>query len=542
MEMFSGLALVVGLAAGLGVVARMLRQPPLLGYVAAGVVMAVGGKWVNLQTGEMLDLMGRLGVTLLLFLVGLELPVSELKKMGRVALATGIGQIVFTTAVGYGLIRILGFESTAAWFLAIALAFSSTIIVVKLLSEKKDLQSLYGRIAVGFLLVQDFVAVGLLMILAGWAGGVGGWGQVGSAMARGAVLVAFTMWLAAKVTPSIAGKLAKTPELLFVGSVAWCLGVAAAVASPVVGFGVEIGGFLAGLALSGAAEHMQVAARVRPLRDFFLMMFFVWLGSGMGAGSWAGIWWPALILSAFVLIGNPVIVMIILGVMGYKKRTSFLAGLTVAQISEFSLVLVALAVKEGIAEQAILGLTTVVGVLTMTISTYMIVHGNWLYNKLKNVLGIFEFGRGRGKDVRGNEEWKDHVILFGHSRTGSVLRPVMDKSGKKVVVVDFDPVVVGALKMAGVEAVYGDLADVEMYDGLGLKNARLIVSTVPDVADNLLLLEAVRKRKKGQIVVATATDKIDEKQLYEAGADYVLVPHNVGGEYLAHILETRFGI
>lgn len=535
------LAVVVGAAAGLGIVARILGQPALLGYVAAGTILAGIGRW-GVEMGGTIEQLGKLGVTLLLFLVGLELPVDELKKMGKVALVSGIGQIVFTTAVGYGLARWLGLAKMESWFLAVALAFSSTIVIVKLLTEKKDLQSLYGRIAVGFLLVQDFVAVGLLMVLTGWMRGGSGWEQAGWAVAKGVVLVAATLWLAMKVMPGAVERLAKTGETLFVGAMAWCLLAAAVVASPVVGFGVEIGGFLAGLALSGAREHLQVAARVRPLRDFFLMLFFVWLGSQMGAGDLRSMWWPAAVLSVFVLVGNPLIVMAILGAMGYKKRTGFLAGLTVAQISEFSLVLMALAVAEGVASRTTLGITTVVGAVTMTVSTYMVMHGEWLYRRLAGLLGVFEFGQGREKTMERERTWKDHIVLFGHGRTGSGVRPELEKSRMALVVVDFDPEVIDELKADGVEAVYGDMGDMEIFEQLELKRARLVVSTVPDVQDNLLLLEYLKRRSNRTKVVVAAADEIDARRLNRAGADYVLQAQKIGGDFLAHLLVEKFGL
>ena len=534
MEVFGELAKVVGVAAGLGIVARIVGQPAILGYVAAGAILG--------EMGGTMELLGRLGVTLLLFLVGLELPVGELKKMGRTALVSGIGQIVFTAVVGYGLARWLGLANMESWFLAVALAFSSTIVIVKLLSEKKDLQSLYGRIAVGFLLVQDFVAVGLLMVLSGWVRGGSGWEQAGWAVVKGVVLVAVTLWLAVKVMPGVVDRLAKTGETLFAGAVAWCLVVAAAAASPVVGFGAEIGGFLAGLALSGAGEHLQVAARVKPLRDFFLMLFFVWLGSQMGVGDWRAMWWPAAVFSLFVLVGNPVIVFLILGAMGYKKRTAFLAGLTVAQISEFSLVLMALAVANGAASRTTLGITTIVGAVTMTVSTYMVMHGEWLYRRLAGVLGMFKFGKGAEKTIEERRTWEGHIVLFGHGRTGSGVRPTLAKSGKAVVVVDFDPRVVDKLKAGGIESVYGDMGDVELLEELELKKAKLIVSTVPDVQDNLLLLEYLKQRSKGVQVVVAAADETDARRLDQAGANYVLQAQKVGGEYLAHVLSEEFGL
>jgi len=531
MELFGSLAVVLGTAAVFGVVARMLRQPVLLGYIAAGVALAALGWGKAEESKKILELMGQLGVTLLLFLVGLELPLAELKKMGRVALATGLGQIIFTSVIGYVIIRALGFGNVPALYLAIALTFSSTIVIVKLLSEKKDLQSLYGKIAVGFLLVQDFVAIGILVVMSGLASGGTGWGNLAGVMVKGIILVAAAVWLAGRVMPKLLDWLGRSTELLFVGTIAWCLAVAAVVASPWVGFSIEIGGFLAGLALAATAEHWQILARTRPLRDFFLTLFFVVLGASVTVGQVRPILWPAAALSAFVLVGNLLIVMAIMGVMGYKKRTSFMAGITVAQISEFSLILVALAVKTRAVGPEILSLTALVGAVTMTISTYLIMYSESLYKFLKPVLGIFE-RRVKTAAIGGEAKLAGHILLLGHNRMGSVLRPALEKLGRPVVVVDFDPRVV---EETG--GVYGDIADYELYDQLNLDQAEMVLSTVSDVEDNLQLLSALKKKRPISIILAA--DAADAVRLYKAGADLVLVPHTIGGEYLSHLITSH---
>lgn len=526
------LAVVLGLAAAGGVMARIFRQPVLLGYIAAGVLISIVGFG---DVKHLIELMGQLGVTLLLFLLGLEMSFGELKRMGRVALATGLGQIIFTSLVGYAIGLGLGFSPVGSLYLSVALAFSSTIIIVKLLSEKRDLQSLYGKIAVGFLLVQDFVAIGILIVLSGFSLGQIGWGQMGWVLVKGVVMVGVTIWLSGKVLPKILDWLGTSTEMLFVAVVAWCLAVAAVVASPLVGFSIEIGGFLAGLALSNAVEHLQIISRVRPLRDFFLTLFFVALGANISVGDLSGIIVPAIVMSLFVLVGNPLIVMVIMGLMGYKKRTSFMASVTVGQISEFSLIVMALAFKIGHVGSDLLTLTAIVGAVTMTVSTYMILYADWLYRRLEKWLGVFErkvtVEKGAGVKSLG-----DRIILFGYNRVGSVLRPALEKLGKKLVVVDFNPAVVEKLASEKeVNVVYGDMGDYELYEELEVGQASLVVSTVVDVGDNLQLLEAVGKR--GPMVIVTAADINDAKELYAAGADYVLVPSAVGGEYLAHMLK-----
>lgn len=532
--MFGELALILGLAAVLGLAARALRQPVILGYILAGVLVSAFGLTGRPDVADLINLMGRLGVTFLLFLVGMELPLDDLKKLGKTALLTGMGQIIITSVIGYILARFLGFGSFEAIYLGIALTFSSTIVIVRLLSEKGELQSLHGKLAVGSLLVQDFVAIGILVALAGFSQEVAGWRPVVMVIIKGLVAVGVTIGLSG-VVPKLVRFLSDSTEVLFVSSVAWCLGVAAVVASPAVGLSIEIGGLLAGLALANANQHLQMAARVKPLRDFFLTLFFVSLGAGISIGqigSWLA---PAGVLSAYVLVGNPLIMMTILGMMGYAKRTAFLAGLSMGQISEFSLIVVATAVRMGLADARVLGVTAVVGMTTMTLGSYMMMSAKRIYARWGEWLPFW--GR-KGPVKELGAEKTGHIVLFGHNRMGELLRPALAKFGE-VVVVDFNPEVVANLVRDKVNVVYGDVADVEIYDEIGVKNASLVISTVSDVVDNLQLVKELNGNHQRPMLILTAADGTDAQRLYQAGADYVLVPHAVGGEYLAHLLSTH---
>jgi len=521
-----GLTVVMVLAAVGGVVARMLRQPAILGYILAGIALSLLGRNVDLVAA-----MGQLGVTFLLFLVGLELPIAQLKKMGRTAVITGLGQIVFTSICGYFIARLLGFDAVTGIYLGIALTFGSTVMVVKLLSEKRDLQSLYGKIATGYLLVQDFVAIGILTVLAGLRPGeIINWVNLLGVAAKGALLVGLAVWASDKILPKMLDFLGKSTEVLFVVSIAWCLGIAAAVSWPGIGFSPEIGGFLAGLALAGAVQNLQIMARVRPLRDFFLTLFFVALGANIGWENISRMAVPAVIFSIFVLIGNPLIVMLILAIQGYGRRVAFLASTAVAQVSEFSLIVIASAARVGYVDRNILGLVGLVGIITMTLSTYLIWYSERIYKVIGNFLKILEF-RHKTEKVKGEERLKNHIVLFGHNRTGKVLKPILEKIGK-LVVVDFDPKVVEEIG-----GVYGDIADYELYDELNLNEAAMIVSTVSDVEDNLQLLSSLGKKRP--IAIMLAADTNDAVKLYKAKADYVLIPHTVGGEYLGHLLSTH---
>ncbi|MDP1743403.1 MAG: cation:proton antiporter, partial [Candidatus Amesbacteria bacterium] len=305
MSIFEGLAVLAAAAAIGGAIARIFRQPLLLGYAISGIILSALGFTGLANVHELLGFSGQLGVTLLLFLVGLELPISELKQVGRTAMFSGIAQVLFTFGLGTWI--------SGSAYIGLGLAFSSTIVVVKLLTEKKDLASLYGKLTVGILLVQDFVAIGAMIFLAGS-------GNFVLTGIKGIVLVSIFSFVVVRIMPKVTAWLGQSTELLFVGTLAWCLAVAALVSSPLIGFTAEIGGFLAGLALAGSTEHLQISSRIRPLRDFFLTLFFISLGAGVSLTQIGANWLIAILLSIFVLTLKPIIVIIILLFQGYGAR------------------------------------------------------------------------------------------------------------------------------------------------------------------------------------------------------------------------------
>ncbi|MBI2007211.1 MAG: cation:proton antiporter [Candidatus Blackburnbacteria bacterium] len=518
-----------------GFIASLFRQPLIIGYIFAGLVLSLFGVFSG-ENQSLLENMAHLGITFLLFIVGLEMSTRDFRSVGKVALAAGLGQIVFTSIVGFLLAVVFGFNPVASVYIAVALTFSSTIIVVKLLSEKKDLGSLYGRITVGFLLVQDFVAVMILVFLAGFQTkeltplvflGV---------LLKGLLLVLLVYLASKTVLPKIFDKAAMiSSELLFLAAISWALFLSSFVSLPQIGFSLEIGGFLAGIALANSSEHLQIASRVKPLRDFFIPIFFLLLGAKMVIGLTPAFLFPALIFSLFVLIGNPLILLGVMGALGYKSRTSFLASITVAQISEFSLIVVALGEKLGHIQSSVVGVVALVGVITMTFSTYLILNGHRLYHRLKNVLRFFERKRTKESAFVLHEKPKGHIILLGVGRTGSVLLPVLKQQKYPLLIVDFNPRVVERLTAQGFNAMYGDATDFDALELLNLEEARCVVSTTNSLEDNLVLLERIRKLPKRPVSVMTASDSLGALELYNAGASYVIVPRIVSGEHLAEL-------
>ncbi|OGG38026.1 hypothetical protein A2116_00985 [Candidatus Jorgensenbacteria bacterium GWA1_49_17] len=520
------LAIVVLVAAVLGILARVLRQPIILAYLAAGILIAYFD-FFNLADKETFRIFSDLGIMFLLFLVGLELNYSSLLISGKAAVLVGLGQTVFTFFIGLLIAVQLGFGYLPAAYIAIALTFSSTIIVVKLLSDKKDLSSLYGRISIGSLLIQDFVAILLLIILSGIETGGG---VVAStiifAVLKGALIFAVVFWLSRRFFPWLFNKIARSEELLFIVSLAWVFLFAAAISK--VGLSIEIAGFLAGLALANSSENFQIASRVRPLRDFFILIFFVILGSSIVFTSFEGLALPIIVLSLFVLVGNPLIVLIIMGLMGYRKRTSFLSGVTVAQISEFSLIIVALGLKIGHIEENVVALVTAVGVITITLSTYLILHAEKIFKVISKPLSVFE--RRNAKEEGIEKKFEKMIVLAGAGRTGRSIAQNLPKD--KLLIVDFDPEAMASLKRHGFNVLLGDITDPEIIEKANLKQATLLISTSPDFENSIILLEEMKKMPRRPKTIVRARTEKEAEVLYDAGADYVLLPHFTAGQYL----------
>jgi Kef-type K+ transport system membrane component KefB len=521
------IGLVILIAAALGVVAKLLRQPIILAYLATGAIIGYY-RLLNIDSQSTFQVFSNLGIMFLLFLVGMEINYSALRHVGKTSLIVGILQVVVTSCLGFFLAQFLGFALLPSAYIAAALTFSSTVIVVKLLSEKKDLSSLYGKITVGVLLVQDFVVILLLIVLGGLqsGGGVSMW-QVAVAIVKGIALFALMLWLGRRIVPLLFDKVARSTELLFLISLAWVFLLAAIVQR--VGFSIEIAGFLAGVALANSSEHYQIASRIRPLRDFFILIFFAILGSSLVLSNLHGLAVPLTVLSAFVLIINPLVVLTIMGIMGYRRRTSFLTGLTMGQVSEFSLVLAALGLRLGHLTESVVSLITVVAVISITISCYFITHADVIFRKLSPALRLFERKTAKEGNWR-EKEFHKPIILIGAHRIGQsivhALRP------EDVLVIDFDPDVIERMKQHGFEYIFGDVADPEILEKANIANARLVICTSPDYDDNRMIIHKIKSFPNGPKVVVRAESEKELHLFYAAGADYVLMPHFTSGQYL----------
>ena len=532
---FTEIALTLLAAAAIGAAGLWLRQPLIVAFIAVGILVGPAG--VGLVTRhEQIELLASIGIALLLFVVGLKLDFHTIRTLGPVALATGLGQIVFTSVVGYLIAWALGFPPLTAVYLAVALTFSSTIIIVKLLSDKREIDALHGRIAVGFLIVQDLAVILAMIGITALGAGKGSEQSLAAHAAlilvKGLGFLAAVTALAVWVLPALTNYLARSPELLVLSGIAWAVTLAAIGES--LGLSKEVGAFVAGASLASTPYREAIGSRLVTVRDFLLLFFFIDLGARLDLSLMGATLGAALIFSVFVLVGNPLIVMAIMGFMGYRKRTGFLAGLTVAQISEFSLILGALGVSVGHIGPETMGLLTTVGLVTIGLSTYLILYSGPLYQWLAPWLNWFE-RRTPYREAAGDAgaPAMADVLVLGLGRYGGGIVRHLLLRGRKVVGVDFDPEALGRWKAEGVPVVYGDGSDPELFDHVPLNQAGWVVSTVPDVETNRALLRHLRERSyRGKTAVACRS--ADEGDILRLdGADVLLRPYADAAEQAA---------
>jgi Kef-type K+ transport system membrane component KefB len=539
---FAEFAILLLICALAGAVFVRLRQPVLIAYIVVGVV--VGPAVLGLVTAhDQIDLLAQVGVAVLLFAVGLKLDLHHIRHIGPVALATGLGQLAFTIVIGFAIILALGRDVMDAIYVAVALTFSSTIIIVKLLSDKRELDSLHGRIAVGFLIVQDLAVVVAMMAMSA----LRGTGESGAETDLLAVvlslgwrltLAAVLMYVLMRwVLPVVVASMARSQELLLVFAIAW--GVALAALGEWAGFSKEAGAFMAGFSLASTPYREAMNARLTGIRDFLLLFFFIDLGAKLDFSTLGAEVVPALVLSAFVLIGNPLIVMAIMGYMGYRKRTGFMAGLTVAQISEFSIVFVAMGITLGHIGVQALGLTTLVGLITITLSTYMILYSQPLYERLAPWLGVFE-RKNPFREIAAEQQPAlsnpAEVIVFGLGRYGSRLLLQLRAAGIEAVGVDFDPEAVRELQSRSLPVYFGDGEDADFLESLPLKQARWVITSFPQWESNRALLHALQAARYSGEIAGVVRDAAHGRAMAEAGIQRIFNPFDDAADHAAERL------
>jgi Kef-type K+ transport system membrane component KefB/Trk K+ transport system NAD-binding subunit len=523
-DIYREIVMLLIIAAAIGAVAIRLRQPLVIGFIAVGVL--AGPSVLNwIQGKDQLHLMAEMGLAMLLFVVGLRLDLQLIRSMGVVALVAGLGQVVATALVGFLLALLLGQPLLTALYIALALTFSSTIIVVKLLSDKHEAESLHGRIALGILIVQDLVVIIAMMLLSA-AGGEAqappAW--LALAMLGKGLLFLGGVWAATfLLLPRLLPLLARSTELLVLFAIAWALLLA--FLGDALGFGKEVGAFLAGVSLASTMYREILAAKLVSLRDFLLLFFFIEMGSRLDLSAMGGQLVTGLVLSAFVLVGKPVLIMLLLAAMGYRKRTSFMTGVSLAQISEFSLILAAMGAQAGYLSAEVVGMITLVALITIGGSSSLIQYAQGMYERLSPHLRALEWrARHREDAALPAMPVAPHVILFGIGRYGTSIAEELVARGRGVLGVDFDPQAVSAWTARGWPAVFGDAEDPDFAESLPLATAGWVVSAIRDPRLNRALAKAMRHAGYRGNLAFTVSDRAEGDALLAQSPGLLLVP------------------
>lgn len=531
-DIFTQLSLIIVIAAVISIVMRWLRQPLLVGYILTGII--VGPTFLNLiHDKSAFETFSEIGIALLLFIIGLELSLSVVRRLGKAVLLTAFGLFFTIATIGYLLATAYHFNQSEALIVGLALFFSSTIIIAKVLSDKKEITRLNGQIAIGVILVDDIIATFALLFIAAQTGGPLTPVDIGLLVLKGAAVVAGLFVVGAKVLPPVTKYIAKSQELLFVFALAWGFGVASLINA--IGFSVEVGALFAGVSLAHLPYTHQIGAKLKPLRDFFIILFFISLGESLELNHVGSVVAPALVFSAVVLIVKPNIVMAILGLLGYTKRTSFKAGINLSQISEFSIILVVLAQSAGIVSARLSALITLVALITIAASTYLMKYDNWIFAKLEKHLQLFE----RRETSEAHHRDKEYPLVLIGYENGQQFIKTFRSMHSRFVVIDYDPEAVEELEKRHINYLYGDATDPILLDEVNFAKARLIVSTVSVFEVNMQLLEYVRKHNKDAIIICYSNDHNHAADLYEMGATYVMLPHYIGSQQLSQFIQDN---
>ncbi|PIN69370.1 hypothetical protein COV93_05765 [Candidatus Woesearchaeota archaeon CG11_big_fil_rev_8_21_14_0_20_43_8] len=532
---FFELGMIMIIATVGGFISRLFKQPLIPAYVIAGII--TGPVLGLVKNQDVIITFSEIGIAFLLFMVGLEIDLARLKDVGVVSLVGGSVQTLLLFLAGFGLSRALGFTSLQAFYLGIMLAFSSTMVVIKLFSDKRELDTLHGRIVLGILLVEDFFAIMALTFIS-TSSGTTIFQSFLQVFLKGGILILAILFAGKYILPRLFRFAASTVELLLLSSLSICF--LFGILFHYAGLSVAIGSFLAGLILGNLDYNLEIAGRMRSLRDFFSTLFFVSLGMQVVFWDIPNIIIPLIAFIGFTLIVKPIIILVTTQLFGYKLRTSFMSGISLAQISEFSLIIVAMGVSIGAISNRIMTITVILAVVTITMTSYFIKFERDIYHRLSKPLQFLKRFETRHEDFEyiptDKKELMD-IILVGYDRVGYSIFKKLKDLRKDFLVIDFNPEIIKRLIMNRVPCIYGDVADPEILERLNLKNAKMIISTIPDDKTSRLLIQKTKRINKDAMIFVTSYQVDEALELYDAGADYVILPHFLGGDHFSLLLE-----
>jgi len=549
-ELIRDITLCILFAWMLGLAAHFSRQPLILAYLIAGFCIGpFGAGWVKSQ--ESISVISELGLIFMLFMIGLEIDLKKIVRAGKVILFAASGQLLGGCLLGVlffaGLGLSLGGGHFDALYLCIACALSSTVIIVKVLYEKRELDTLPGRITLGVLVLQDIFAILFLAVQPSLANL-----QISVillSIGRVAVLVAAALLVSRYVLPRLFHQIARRPELILLGALAWCFLVAETAEQ--LSLSREMGALIAGVSLSTFPYALDVTAKVTTLRDFFITLFFVALGMTIPVPG-VSVIGLALMIAAFTVVSRLVTTFAPLYLMKQGLRASLLPAINLAQISEFSLVVIQTGVADNHIAAETANAASFAFVVLAVLSTFVMTRSDeiirWAIGPLKRI-GLRDLDHGNGHAEEGHEGGHGEarrIVILGFFRAASALLAEIERQApvllEQITVIDFNPNVYQTLLSRGLHVIYGDISSADTLLHAGIGKSEMIILSVPDAllkgASNEKLVRHVRTLNPKALIVATADLLSDVDELYAAGASYVTVTRLSDAHELFTVIEA----
>jgi len=507
---------------------KILKQPKIPAYIIAGILL---GPLVFgiIKDNEVIRSLSEIGVAFLLFFVGLEIDLSNLKRVGKVASFTGIIEVILVSIVSVVISLLMGFENIELVYISGVIAFSSTMIVIKLLADKEEINTLHGRIIVGILLIQDIIAIIILTVLTTNLS----LSTLFFSLGKGILFIILGI-LIGRMSHPILKESAKSNELLLLVPLAFLF--IYSISAYLFGLSVVVGAFFAGVVLANSPFKIDIKGRIYPLRDFFGAILFVSLGIQL-------LWIPKeylglfIILMAITLIIKPIIIFLTVRLLGYTNRTAFLTGNSLGQASEFALIILTQGLAMNHISSNIFSVLVFVTIISMSVTSYTIKHEQKIYKIFSYPAKLFEHLPNKKEQLNYQSESKGGVIILGCHRMGTLLLQKFSSMKEDVLVIDFNPDIIKSLMKKKVPCLYGDYANPEIMSKIIKINPKMLISTIPDKEDNINLIRKLKKLNKNISIIVVAERIHEALELYKEGADYVILPKVISGVYIDDLIE-----
>lgn len=513
---------------------KLMKQPIIIGYVISGLLFSMYAVKKGFGNEQVLLILSELGITFLLFLMGLEFNFKNIKYLGKdLLIATSLQTAVFF-AIAFILAKLLYFNTLECIYLSVLFLFSSTLLVAKWVDDKKETDTLHGKIILGTLIIQDLFALIALTFLS--AAGESSLSGILMVPAKGVALLLIAFVFGKYLLKGMLRFAVRFPELLFIFSLGVCFFFVRL--SPLLGYSTTIGAFVAGVTLANTEFKNDIYGRLKALIIFFNMLFFVGLGFQVNINPSPKLLLFIALITVLSLTVKPLVIYLTLKLRGYDMKVSCLSALNLSQLSEFSIIIISSAVFGGMISKDLNTAAIISVILTMVLSSYLIKYDKIIFRCLKPGLAFGEklFSRKKIKKIT-TPVFRPDVIFFGYYELGKDLLSKFEGMNKKIMVVENDPVKIKALEREGIPYCYNSITNPYFFNRLDFSSTELVVSSIMDFEENQMIISQVKKNNPKSVIISTAKNIKNSLELYDAGADYVIYPAYVNEQQVSVLLE-----